>query len=125
MSPDLGALDGGALCFGSAGAGPLDSGLRPHPLVLVMPPPDRVAQDLVLDPSVKSVPKRWKNREGEGVRTDKQKSKSELNFTLRFLLVRECWGGGRLLAWLLCVLLRAVLGPLPNLAMLLCEQSTC
>ena len=34
MLPDLGALDGGALCYGSAGAGPLDSGLRPHPLDL-------------------------------------------------------------------------------------------
>ena len=37
MLPDLGALDGGALCYGSAGAGPLDSGRRPHPLDLRMP----------------------------------------------------------------------------------------
>ena len=37
MLLDLGALDGGALCYGSAGAGPLDSGLRPHPLDLRMP----------------------------------------------------------------------------------------
>ena len=98
MLPDLGALDGGALCYGSAGAGLLDSGPRPHPLDLLDAPPiGQLRSWFLID--IKSVPNRGES--GEGVwgcfgrscfgasckgppnkNGRVQKSKRELHFTI-------------------------------------------